>query len=432
MSIWQKIFNIDKEDKQNTNVITEPVTEPAKHKIIINSIADLKNIKSLEDAKEKEDKIEVFQEEYAIPDLEILETSQEDLRPYVEAIKQEKDLAIPIGKCKDQVIVEPLNRMPNLLISGTVMSGKSTYINFCLATMLLTKSATDLKLIIYDSKGIEYSQYSGAPHLLFPIISNEKLLYNALLRTKMEIERRYAILQNRLVKTVDQYNEKPDATIGKLPNIVVIIDNYSDLNSTNEINEYIDYISKNGWNVNIHLIVVSNYPSPQIISTVSAANFPTRICFRVTTKKESILILNASGAEKIKGIGNALYSSRFSNSLQNIEIPLIAENDIKRIIYFFIERYKMNFLWLDFIKNPFIEEKEIETEDMEYKKVLEFVIRTQIASASLLQRKFQLGYNKAARMIDRLEEDGIIGPASGTSKPREVLVQFADTEEDNL
>lgn len=432
MSIWQKIFNIDKEDKQNTNVITEPVTEPPKQKIIINSIADLKNIKSLEDAKEKEDKIEVFQEEYAIPDLEILETSQEDLRPYVEAIKQEKDLAIPIGKCKDQVIVEPLNRMPNLLISGTVMSGKSTYINFCLATMLLTKSATDLKLIIYDSKGIEYSQYSGAPHLLFPIISNEKLLYNALLRTKMEIERRYAILQNRLVKTVDQYNEKPDATIGKLPNIVVIIDNYSDLNSINEINEYIDYISKNGWNVNIHLIIVSNYPSPQIISTVSASNFPTRICFRVTTKKESMLILNASGAEKIKGIGNALYSSRFSNNLQNIEIPLIDENDIKRIIYFFIERYKMNFLWLDFIKNPFIEEKEIETEDMEYKKVLEFVIRTQIASASLLQRKFQLGYNKAARMIDRLEEDGIIGPASGTSKPREVLVQFADTEEDNL
>lgn len=432
MIIWQKIFNIDKEDKQNTNVITEPAIEPPKQKIIINSIADLKNIKSLEDAKEKEDKIEVFQEEYAIPDLEILETSQEDLRPYVEAIKQEKDLAIPIGKCKDQVIVEPLNRMPNLLISGTVMSGKSTYINFCLATMLLTKSATDLKLIIYDSKGIEYSQYSGAPHLLFPIISNEKLLYNALLRTKMEIERRYAILQNRLVKTVNQYNEKPDATIGKLPNIVVIIDNYSDLNSTNEINEYIDYISKNGWNVNIHLIVVSNYPSPQIISTVSAANFPTRICFRVTTKKESMLILNASGAEKIKGIGNALYSSRFSNNLQNIEIPLIDENDIKRIIYFFIEHYKMNFLWLDFIKNPFIEEKEIETEDMEYKKVLEFVIRTQIASASLLQRKFQLGYNKAARMIDRLEEDGIIGPASGTSKPREVLVQFADTEEDNF
>lgn len=432
MSIWQKIFNIDKEDKQNTNVITEPVTEPPKQKIIINSIADLKNIKSLEDAKEKEDKIEVFQEEYAIPDLEILETSQEDLRPYVEAIKQEKDLAIPIGKYKDQIIVEHLNRMPNLLISGTVMSGKSTYINFCLATMLLTKSATDLKLIIYDSKGIEYSQYSGVPHLLFPIISNEKLLYNALLRTKMEIERRYAILQNRLVKTVDQYNEKPDATIGKLPNIVVIIDNYSDLNSTNEINEYIDYISKNGWNVNIHLIVVSNYPSPQIISTVSAANFPTRICFRVTTKKESMLILNASGAEKIKGIGNALYSSRFSNNLQNIEIPLIDENDIKRIIYFFIERYKMNFLWLDFIKNPFVEEKEIETEDMEYKKVLEFVIRTQKASASLLQRKFQIGYNKAARMIDRLEEDGIIGPASGNSKPREVLVQFANIEEDNL
>ena len=429
MSIWQKIFNVDKENKQNTNVITEPVTEPPKQKIIINSIADLKNIKSLEAI---ENKTEIFQEKYAIPDLEILETSQEALRPYVEAIKQEKDLAIPIGKYKGQIIVEHLNRMPNLLISGTVMSGKSTYINFCLATMLLTKSATDLKLIIYDSKGIEYSQYSGVPHLLFPIISNEKLLYNALLRTKMEIERRYNILQNRLLKTVEQYNEKPDDTIGKLPNIVVIIDNYSDLNSTNEINEYIDYISKNGWNVNIHLIVVSNYPSQQIISTVSASNFPTRICFRVTTKKESMLILNASGAEKIKGIGNALYSSRFSNSLQNIEIPLIDENDIKRIIYFFIERYKMNFLWLDFIKNPFVEEKEIETEDMEYRKVLEFVIRTQKASASLLQRKFQIGYNKAARMIDRLEEDGIIGPASGNSKPREILVKFADTEEDNL
>ncbi len=429
MSIWQKIFNIDKENKQSTNAITEPVTEPPKQKIIINSIADLKNIKLLET---KEGKTEIVQEEYAIPDLEILETSQEDLRPYVEAIKQEKELAIPIGKCKDQIIVEPLNRMPNLLISGTVMSGKSTYINFCLATMLLTKSATDLKLIIYDSKGIEYSQYNGAPHLLFPIISNEKLLYNALLRTKIEIERRYAILQNRLVKTVDQYNEKPDATIGKLPNIVVIIDNYSDLNYTNEINEYIDYISKNGWNVNINLIVVSNYPSPQIISAVSAANFPTRICFRVTTKKESMLILNASGAEKIKGIGNALYSSRFSNSLQSIEIPLIDETDIKRIIYFFIERYKLNFSWYDFIKNPFTEEKEIETEDMEYKKVLEFVIRTQKASASLLQRKFQIGYNKAARMIDRLEEDGIVGPALGNSKPREVLFQFADTEEDNL
>lgn len=437
MGILTKMFG----KKNHTKSIVDYEREYEKNnKTVVTSIDELIRVDE-QPMSDESGKIQYGEEkEYILPNVDMIGDDSKELIPFIERIKEQKDITIPIGKNNDEILVEKMSNMPNLLIGGTVMSGKSTYINSILISMLLTQKPSDLKMIIFDSKKVEYSQYNDIPHLMTPIINDERKLSIVLKKIGVEIQRRYELLSDSNTKNVTGYNSyinKLNETRSKsdqlkyLPSIVIILDDYSNLNKTDIINENIEYISKNGWNANVYLIVVANHPSNEIISTISKSNFPARISFRVTSKRDSMIILDQEGAEKLTKIGNALYKSRFSIKPINVIIPFISDNDISNVVDFCIQQQKayydstltMNDEEMKSTSMIDIPSNSDSDEEPLYNEIVEFVVTQGKASASLLQRRFRLGYNRAARCIDLLEERGIIGPQIG-SKPREILIKL--------
>jgi len=423
MGLLKKIFcSANNSEKNNVNLNND--------KEIISSIDQVSEInKELNAIKGKSNDEE---KTYCLPSLDLLDAnSLKELRPFINNMKQSNELSIPIGKYNNDVLIENICNMPNLLIGGTIMSGKSTYINFILISMLLTRNPNDLKLIIFDSKAVEYSQYNGIPHLLMPVISDEKRLSISLSKVSSEISLRYDLLKNSCKKSIRQYNNDIKNNKAKIPDLVIIIDSYSDLNITNEINGHLEYISKNGWNVNVYLIVIANHPSSTVISTVSKSNFPARISFRVTSKRDSMIILDKPGAEKIDEIGTALYKSSSNNILKTVKIPIINDEAIERIINWIINQqeaiYDEKFQVTPEGQGSAANNLNEEYEDPLYNDIVEYVVTTGRTSASLLQRRFKIGYNRAARIIDLLEARGVIGSQNG-SQPREVLATFTNDE----
>lgn len=194
-----------------------------------------------------------------------------------------------------------MNSMPNLLIGGTVMSGKTSYINTVVSCILLTKKPSEVKLVIYDSKKIDYSFYNGIPHLLAPVITNLETFNIALKNICYELENRIKKLKECNIKNISLYNEK----IGndeKYPDIILFVDDFSALNNFDEINNSIEFITSNGWYANIFVIAAANYPSSKVISTISKSNFPARMSFKVASSQASQIIINDVGAEKVKWI----------------------------------------------------------------------------------------------------------------------------------
>ena len=370
--------------------------------------------------KEPEQKKE-YKKEYILPDINMLDNKE--LETIINLIKEKDDICIPIGKVENEYIIERIKKLPNLLVCGTVMSGKSNYIHTLLTSLLYTNKPDNLKLVIFDSKRLEYFQYNGIPHLLMPIINDEKKFKFELVRIIREIERRYDLLIESNTKDIDQFNINNDS----IPTIIVIIDDYYPLSFDEETNSRIDYISKKGWNVNVHLILAINHPSANIISTISKNNFPSRLCFRVTSKNDSIVALDQTGAEKITGLGNALYCGRFNSDLINVIIPLVQENDIKDVAYCYIKQGKNDYDYL--LQNDVVDKKQkdndITLDEPLYNEIVDFVIEQGKVSISLLQRRFRLGYNRAARCIDLLEERGVVGPSNGNYY-REVLMKEVD------
>ena len=270
-----------------------------------------------------------------------------------------------------------------------------------------------------------------------------------------EMERRYEIFSETATKSIESYNNYVDNEnkgrseedkMDRMPYIVVIIDELSDLMmvAAKDVEDSILRITQKARAAGIHLIVATQRPSTEVITGLIKANIPSRISFAVGSGIDSRTILDQTGAEKLLGKGDMLYLPIGVNSPTRIQGSFITDDEIKRLIDFTIKQQKAQYseelLNLEAVDNKNnnsttgTDDGTVSTDDMsedeEYKKILDFVVRTQKASASLLQRKFQIGYNKAARMIDRLEEDGVIGPATGNSKPREVLVQLDSTNEE--
>ncbi len=432
MGILTKMFG----KKNHTKSIVDYEREYENdNKTVVTSIDELIRIdeQPISDENIKNEYVE--EKDYILPNVDIIGDDSKELIPFIERIKEQKDITIPIGKNNDKILVEKMSNMPNLLIGGTVMSGKSTYINSILISMLLAKKPSDLKLIIFDSKKIEYSQYNGIPHLMTPVINDERKLSIVLKKIGVEIQRRYELLSDSNTKNVDGYNKyidklnetRPKSDLLKhLPSIVIILDDYSNLNSSNIINENIECILRKGWNINIYLIVVANHPSTQTISTISKSNFPARLSFSVTSKRDSVTILDQEGAEKLSEQGSALYKSSFSNNLVKVKIPFVSDDDISNIVNYCIQQQKAHYdqtlTMDDEIRTTSMVDVITEEEPL-YNEIVEYVVTQGKASASLLQRRFRLGYNRAAQTIDLLEKNGIIGPQNG-SKPREVLVKL--------
>ncbi|MBQ9072353.1 MAG: DNA translocase FtsK [Bacilli bacterium] len=337
-----------------------------------------------------------------------------------------------------------INKTPHLLVAGSTGSGKSVCINSILASILMRTKPDEVKLVLVDPKKVELSIYNGVPHLLAPVVTDPKRANVALKRIVSEMERRYDVFEESKTKNIESYNayiDKKNAGLPEdqkekhMPFIVVIIDELADLMlvAAKEVEDSIMRITQMARAAGIHLIVATQRPSTDVITGVVKANIPSRISFAVSSGIDSRTILDMIGAEKLLGKGDMLFLPQGTNAPLRIQGTFISEDETKAIVDYVCNqqkaRYDETLLMDDEEKGAttMVDSKDDYDEPL-YNDIVDFVIEQGKASASLLQRRFRLGYNRAARCIDLLEERGIVGPQNG-SKPREVLVK-RDSEEE--
>ena len=360
---------------------------------------------------------------------------------------QDKKLMVPLGKSiMGDIGVCEINKMPHMLIAGTTGSGKSVCVNGIICSILMRAKPDEVKLAMVDPKVVELSVYNGIPHLMCPVVSDPKQAAILLQKMVNEMEKRYHMFAQTGTKKIEGYNEyvekwnknHPDEQLEKMPFIVIIIDELSDLMmvAAKEVEDSILRITQKARAAGIHLIVATQRPSTEVITGLIKANIPSRIAFAVGSGIDSRTILDQVGAEKLLGKGDMFFLPIGMNNPIRIQGSFITDGEIEKIIEFTKTQqeasYNDDFMKLEETKEETNSEKMSDTkansDDELYNEIVDFVVKTQKASASLLQRKFKIGYNKAATMIDTLEENGIIGPATGNSKPREVLVQYSTEE----
>ncbi len=360
---------------------------------------------------------------------------------------EDKKLMVPLGKSiMGDIGVCEINKMPHMLIAGTTGSGKSVCVNGIICSILMRAKPDEVKLAMVDPKVVELSVYNGIPHLMCPVVSDPKKAAILLAKMVAEMERRYQQFSETGTKKIEGYNEyiekwnkaHPDAKKNKMPFIVIIIDELADLMmvAAKEVEDSILRITQKARAAGIHLIVATQRPSTEVITGLIKANIPSRIAFAVGSGIDSRTILDQTGAEKLLGKGDMFFLPIGMNSPIRVQGSFITDDEIKRIIDFTVEQQKAQYddSFMNLEKEEVADAGDVDNipvnseSDNLYDEIVDFVVRSQKASASLLQRKFKIGYNKAATMIDQLEENGIIGPATGNSKPREVLVQFSEDE----
>ena len=359
---------------------------------------------------------------------------------------QDKKLMVPLGKSiMGDIGVCEINKMPHMLIAGTTGSGKSVCVNGIICSILMRAKPDEVKLAMVDPKVVELSVYNGIPHLMCPVVSDPKQAAILLQKTVAEMEKRYHQFADSGTKKIEGYNEyvekwnkqHPDDKKEKMPFIVVIIDELADLMmvAAKEVEDSILRITQKARAAGIHLIVATQRPSTEVITGLIKANIPSRIAFAVGSGIDSRTILDQVGAEKLLGKGDMFFMPIGMNSPIRIQGSFITDDEIAKIIEHTKQQQQAQYD--EIFTNLEVQKEEISNDDTDskeasgdnlYDEITDFVIKTQKASASLLQRKFKIGYNKAATMIDKLEEDGIIGPATGNSKPREVLIKYSESE----
>ncbi len=338
---------------------------------------------------------------------------------------KKKDTKLPIALGKNisgEPIVRDLTSMPHLLIAGTTGSGKSVCINTIILSLLYRHHPDKCKFILIDPKMLELSTYEGVPHLLCPVITEAKKAASVLGWVVKEMESRYRLMTKEGVRNIDGYNLKHKLP---MPYIVVVVDEMSDLMlvAGKEIENYIQKLSQMARAAGIHIIMATQRPSVDVITGTIKANFPTRISFQVTSKIDSRTILGEQGAEQLLGKGDMLFMSS-ANKVVRIHAPYVSENEIEKINNYLRSQAEPDYI--DEILN-FVDEKEmIENsknqgdKDELYKDAVEIIKSEGRASTSFLQRKLQIGYNRAARIIDMMETEGIVSKANHVGK-REVL-----------
>ncbi len=336
--------------------------------------------------------------------------------------KKEIKLPIALGKnISGKPIVGDLSSMPHLLIAGTTGSGKSVCINTIILSLLYRHTPEKCKFILIDPKMLELSTYEGIPHLLCPVITEAKKAASVLGWVVKEMESRYRLMTKEGVRNIDGYNSKHKLP---MPYIVVVVDEMSDLMlvAGKEIENYIQKLSQMARAAGIHIIMATQRPSVDVITGTIKANFPTRISFQVTSKIDSRTILGEQGAEQLLGKGDMLYMSS-ANRIVRIHAPFVSDIEIEKINNFLRSQAEPDYV--DEILN-FADEKEIGEnqnqgeKDELYQQALEIIRSEGKASTSFLQRKLQIGYNRAARIIDMMEADGIVSKANHVGK-RDVL-----------
>ncbi len=368
------------------------------------------------------------------------------LREIMEDIPKTMDnskLAVALGKnIMGKTMFMEINKTPHLLVAGATGSGKSVCINSIITTILLRTRPSEVKLVLVDPKKVEMSMYNGVPHLLMPVVTDPKKASIALMKMVSEMERRYDLFEDSKTKNIGDYNkyieDRKNNLNGegeKLPYIVVIIDELADLMlvAAKEVEDSILRITQMARAAGIHLIVATQRPSTDVITGIVKANIPSRISFAVSSSIDSRTILDMTGAEKLLGKGDMLFLPMGENTPVRIQGAYVSDEEIGKVIDYTVSQqkaqYDERFSSEESATQIHDDSGDDEYDDPLYKDIVEFVVRTGKASASLLQRKYKLGYNRAARIIDLLEERGIVGPSNG-SKPREVLVKLEEKSEE--
>ena len=356
---------------------------------------------------------------------------------YLPEINEKTLLTVALGKdIMAKIKYAEINATPHLLIAGSTGSGKSVCMNCIIASILMRARPDQVKLVMVDPKKVELGMYNGIPHLLCPVVTDPKKASIALQNIVAEMEKRYGILEKTHNKNIEMSNKfcAKNSDYQKLPYIVVIIDELADLMlvAAKEVEDSILRITQMARAAGIHLIVATQRPSTDVITGVVKANIPSRISFAVSSSIDSRTILDMTGAEKLLGKGDMLFKPMGENTPIRIQGAYVSEEELQAIVDFVTKEQGAEY------DNSLTEEpkttsakddyqSEEEYDDPLYTEIASFAVRTGKISASLIQRKYRLGYNRAARIIDLLEERGIIGPQNG-SKPREVLVKLDDQQ----
>ena len=337
--------------------------------------------------------------------------------------RKENKLPIALGKNISGIpIIGDLTSMPHLLIAGTTGSGKSVCINTIILSLLYRHTPEKCKFILIDPKMLELSTYEGIPHLLCPVITEAKKAASVLGWVVKEMESRYRLMTKEGVRNIDGYNSKHKLP---MPYIVVVVDEMSDLMlvAGKEIENYIQKLSQMARAAGIHIIMATQRPSVDVITGTIKANFPTRISFQVTSKIDSRTILGEQGAEQLLGKGDMLFMSS-ANKMIRIHAPFVSDNEIEKINNYLRSQAEPDYVdeILSFADDKEINENSKNQGDKDelYQTALEIIKSEGKASTSFLQRKLQIGYNRAARIIDMMEEDGIVSKANHVGK-RDVL-----------
>ncbi len=335
--------------------------------------------------------------------------------------RKEIKLPIALGKSiSGSPIIADLTSMPHLLIAGTTGSGKSVCVNTIISSLLYKHGPDNLKFILIDPKMLELSSYEGIPHLLSPVITDAKKATSALSWTVKEMENRYKLMSSEGVRNIDGYNQKHKL---KMPYIIVVVDEMSDLMliSSREIENYVQKLSAMARAAGIHIIMATQRPSVDVITGTIKANFPTRISFQVSSKIDSKTILGEQGAEQLLGKGDMLFMSS-ANKIFRIHGPFISEGEIEKITSFLRSQGNPDYIEeITKIQENIIGNGDTnDGQDELYQTALKIIKTEKKASTSFLQRKLQIGYNRAARIIDQMESEGAVSKANHTGK-REVL-----------
>ncbi|MGB5157427.1 DNA translocase FtsK [Desulfobacterium sp. N47] len=347
--------------------------------------------------------------------------------------KSKSKLTICLGKDKvGNPVVAELDKMPHLLIAGATGSGKSVALNTMICSLLYKSTPDEVKLLMVDPKRIELSMYDGIPHLITPVVTDVKKATNALFWAVHEMERRYIILSESKARNINQYqhkvakgekNEKGEY-LEQLPLIVIIIDELADMMmvASRDVEVSLTRIAQMARAAGIHLILATQRPSVNVLTGIIKANFPTRLSFQVSSKTDSRTILDANGAESLLGNGDMLFMPPGTSRIQRIHGSYISEAEISKITEYLKKQKKPEYDEKITEARAVEESAEEATEyDERYDDAVALVAKTGHASISMIQRHLRIGYNRAARIIEIMEKEGVVGPSDGV-KPREVLV----------
>jgi S-DNA-T family DNA segregation ATPase FtsK/SpoIIIE len=349
--------------------------------------------------------------------------------------KSHSKLTVAFGKDIFGIpVLADLAKMPHLLIAGATGSGKSVGMNSIIVSLLYRSTPKEVKMLMIDPKMLELSAYEEIPHLLMPVITLPKEASNALKRLVVEMERRYRLLADSGARNIEAYNKKvisanskPDRDADEdekefLPYIVIFIDELADLMfaSGREVEDSIARLAQMARAAGIHLILATQRPSVDVITGIIKANFPSRISFQVSSKIDSRIILDTYGADQLLGRGDMLFTSP-GKKIKRIHGAYISEEEIRAVVRFIKAQAGPDYTLFEDLAADLEEPSRFEEQDELYSQAKDHILATGQASISYIQRRMKIGYNRAARIMEMLEEEGIVGPPGEAGKPRDIL-----------